>query len=39
LLFVLILGAIIFWLYYRIYIVGPESVLPATWHNPSVRAK
>lgn len=33
-LFLLFLGAIVFWLYYRIYILGPESVLPAAWHNP-----
>jgi hypothetical protein len=32
--FLLLLGAIVFWLYYRIYIIGPESVLPAEWHNP-----
>lgn len=35
--FLLALGAVVFWLYYRIYIVGPESVLPAAWHNPRVR--
>lgn len=34
--FLLILGALIFWLYYRIYIIGPESVLPAGWQNPHV---
>ncbi|MBC7366994.1 MAG: hypothetical protein H7343_09330 [Undibacterium sp.] len=32
--FLLLLGAVVFWLYYRIYIIGPESVLPAEWHNP-----
>ncbi len=32
--FLLVLGLIVFWLYYRVYIVGPESVLPAAWHNP-----
>lgn len=32
-LFLLMLGAVIFWLYYRVYIIGPESVLPAEWHN------
>lgn len=32
--FLLALGAVVFWLYYRIYIIGPESVLPAAWHNP-----
>jgi len=37
LLFLLVLGALIFWLYYRIYIVGPESVLPAEWQNPVLK--
>jgi len=32
--FLLLLGAIVFWLYYRVYILGPESVLPVGWHNP-----
>ena len=32
--FLLVLGVIVFWLYYRIYVIGPESVLPAVWHNP-----
>lgn len=32
--FLVLLGCGVFWLYYRIYIVGPESVLPAHWHNP-----
>lgn len=32
--FLLLLGVGVFWLYYRIYIIGPESVLPAAWHNP-----
>lgn len=31
------LGVLVFWLYYRIYIVGPESVLPAGWHNAPPR--
>jgi hypothetical protein len=31
--FLLGLGAVIFWLYYRVYILGPESVLPAEWQN------
>ncbi len=35
--FLLLLGAVIFWLYYRIYIVGPESVLPVAWENPAAR--
>lgn len=34
LLFLLALGVLIFWLYYRVYIIGPESVLPAEWRNP-----
>ena len=34
LLFLLVLGLLVFWLYYRVYILGPESVLPAAWHNP-----
>lgn len=32
-LFLLVLGGLIFWLYYRVYILGPESVLPYSWHN------
>jgi hypothetical protein len=32
--FLLALGAAVFWLYYQVYIVGPESVLPAEWRNP-----
>jgi hypothetical protein len=35
--FLLVLGVIVFWLYYRIYILGPESVLPAAWHNPLLK--
>lgn len=34
--FLLLLGVAVFWLYYRVYIIGPESVLPAEWHNPIV---
>jgi bacteriorhodopsin len=37
--FLLGLGAVIFWLYYRVYILGPESVLPAGWHNPGLLRK
>jgi hypothetical protein len=37
LLFMLLLGVAVFWLYYRIYIIGPESVLPAQWHNPAAK--
>ena len=32
--FLLALGAFVFWLYYRVYIIGPESILPVEWHNP-----
>jgi hypothetical protein len=37
-LFLLFLGVAIYWLYYRIYILGPESVLPAEWHNPMLKS-
>lgn len=33
-LFLLFLGVLVFWLYYRVYSLGPQSVLPAAWHNP-----
>jgi hypothetical protein len=33
--FLLALGAVVFWLYYQMYINGPESVLPRTWWNSS----
>jgi len=32
--FLLALGAIVFWLYFRMYILGPEYLLPAGWRNP-----
>ncbi len=32
-LFLVALGIVVFWLYYRIYIIGPESVLPRAWWN------
>lgn len=35
--FLLLLGAFVFWLYYRVYILGPESVLPLDWQNPHHR--
>jgi bacteriorhodopsin len=35
--FLIFLGAVIFWLYYRVYIIGPESILPAEWRNPRGR--
>jgi hypothetical protein len=27
------LGVLIFWLYYRNYLMGTEHILPAMWHN------
>ncbi|HWA11326.1 MAG TPA: hypothetical protein VG838_17945 [Opitutaceae bacterium] len=33
-LFLVGLGAVVFWLYYRVYILGPGSVLPPEWRNP-----
>ena len=33
-LFLLGLGLIVFWLYYRVDIYGPGSILPADWRNP-----
>jgi hypothetical protein len=32
--FVILLGAVVFWLYYRMYIMGPEYLLPREWRNP-----
>ena len=32
--FLLLLGLGVFWLYYRVYNLGPQSILPAAWHNP-----
>ncbi len=32
--FLAALGALVFWLYYRMYILGPEYLLPAGWRNP-----
>ncbi len=37
LLFLAGLGLFIFWLYYRVYNLGPQSILPAEWRNPIVR--
>jgi hypothetical protein len=31
--FLLVLGAVVFWLYYRMYIHGPQAVLPPAWRN------
>jgi hypothetical protein len=33
-LFMVALGILVFWLYYRMYIMGPEYLLPAAWRNP-----
>ena len=30
------LGGLIFWLYYRNYILGTQAILPAPWRNPLV---
>ena len=35
--FLLGLGGLIFWLYYRNYIHGTESILPPMWRNPIIR--
>lgn len=32
--FLLCLGAVIFWLYYRNYVVGTQAIVPAIWRNP-----
>lgn len=32
-LFVIALGLLVFWLYYRMYILGPEYLLPPAWRN------
>ena len=31
------LGSIIFWLYYRNYILGTEAILPDGWHNAPLK--
>jgi len=31
--FIVLLGVVVFWLYYRMYIYGPEYLLPAVWRN------
>jgi bacteriorhodopsin len=31
--FLLALGMLIFWLYYRNYLLGTECILPAAWRN------
>ncbi|MBI2515652.1 MAG: hypothetical protein HYV95_01940 [Opitutae bacterium] len=32
-LFLSALGVVIFWLYYRNYLIGTEAILPAAWRN------
>ncbi len=32
--FLLVLGILVYWLYYRMYILGPEHLLPTEWRNP-----
>ena len=32
-LFLVVLGAVVFWLYYRFTILGPGSLLPGEWRN------
>jgi hypothetical protein len=31
--FLTALGALVFWLYYRNYILGTDSILPGMWRN------
>jgi hypothetical protein len=31
--FLVVLGAAVFWLYYEMYINGPQSLLPRAWEN------
>jgi hypothetical protein len=35
-LFLTLLGALVFWLYYRNYLMGTEHILPGMWHNPVI---
>ena len=32
--FIVVLAVVVFWLYYRMYIMGPEYLLPREWRNP-----
>lgn len=34
--FLLVLGAVVFWIYYRVTIHGVASILPNEWRNPRV---
>jgi hypothetical protein len=31
--FLIVLGVLVYWLYYRVYIIGPQSILPHAWWN------
>ncbi len=33
--FLCALGGLIFWLYYRNYVLGTQAILPAAWRNPA----
>lgn len=35
--FLSVLGVLVFWLYYRNYQIGTEAILPADWRNPPHR--
>ncbi|HEY1764974.1 MAG TPA: hypothetical protein VGF85_08610 [Opitutaceae bacterium] len=37
--FLMALVVCIFWLYYRMYILGPEYLLPSAWRNGPAEAK
>ena len=32
--FLILLGVGVFWLYYQLYVHGPEAILPEVWWNP-----
>lgn len=34
--FLCALGGIVFWLYYRNYILGTQAILPPAWRNPLI---
>ena len=36
-LFLTVLGVCVFWLYYRNYIYGTDTILPAGWRNPILK--
>lgn len=37
--FLVVLGAVVFWLYYQYYVHGAEALLPREWWNPGATAK